>query len=197
MRNPESLRLFTIGHSNHQLEKLLDLLRQQEIEVVVDVRSQPYSKYAAHFNLDPLREAVNLEGMQFLFLGHSLGGRPEGDDFYDAEGHVRYDRVAQSPAFLEGIASLDQVLRHNRAAILCSEEDPAVCHRHLLVGRVLAERGIAMLHIRGDGRLQSDEDLKKNAAGEIQLMLFGDVEEKPWRSLRPIRPGSAAAPAEE
>ena len=128
-------------------------------------------------------------------MGKELGGRPDGEEFYDADDHVLYGRVAESPLFLEGIKRLEEIGKHSRAAIMCSEEDPAACHRHLLIGRVLAQRGISLLHIRSDGHIQKAEEL--TTLGEVPLveqLSFLD-EQTPdssdrgtheWRSLRPV-----------
>ena len=59
---------------------------------------------------------------------------------------------------------------------MCSEEDPAVCHRHLLVGRVLAGEGLTLRHIRGDGRLQTDADLAQ--AQKLITQTFANVRER-------------------
>lgn len=186
----QQTRLFSIGHSNHGLETFLGLLRQHGIEVLVDVRSQPASRYASQFDRGNLQEAAAQAGIKYLFLGRELGGRPPGDAYYDAEGHVRYDQVAEAPFFLEGVERLEQGAPRYRVALMCSEENPAECHRHLLVERVLAKRGIVMEHIRGDGRIQSAAELEAEERGpntENQLALFAEAVETPWRSVRAIR----------
>jgi uncharacterized protein (DUF488 family) len=88
-------RVYTIGHSNHPLE----LLRQQSIEVVADTRSLPRCNYATHFNGESLERSLIEAGFRYVYLGHQLGGRPQHAEFYDADGHVDYARVAQSEAF--------------------------------------------------------------------------------------------------
>jgi uncharacterized protein (DUF488 family) len=103
---PDERHLFTIGHSNHPLEKFIELLRRHGVEVVVDTRSQPYSRHAPHFNRDALRAALASAGIRYSFLGEELGGRPRGEEYYDAEGYVRYDRVAAADFFQTGIARL-------------------------------------------------------------------------------------------
>ena len=109
-RSKTDARLYSIGHSNHALETFLELLRQHRIEVLVDARSHPYSKFAPHFDAHSLKQAVIGAGMKYLFMGKELGGRPDGDEFYDAEGHVLYWRVAESHLFLDGIARLENDL---------------------------------------------------------------------------------------
>jgi uncharacterized protein (DUF488 family) len=179
----KELRLFTVGHSNQPVEAFIDLLREHEIGVVVDVRSSPYSKYVPHFNKEEIQQALENAGIKYLFLGRELGGRPEGSEFYDEENYVLYHRLAESPLFLAGVERLEKGLRQYRVAIMCSEEDPGVCHRQLLVGRVMRQRGVQVEHIRGDGTIE----LAAEPAGSKQLLLFDIPEKNPWRSLRPLR----------
>jgi uncharacterized protein (DUF488 family) len=181
-------RVYSIGHSNHALEEFLALLGRHAIEVLVDVRSQPYSRFAPHFNQEELRRAVEASGVRYLFLGRELGGRPPAAAFYDAEGYVLYDRVAQAPFFKQGIDQVVKLSAGQRAALLCSEEDPTVCHRFLLVGRVLNGLGVEVQHIRGDGRVQSDAELAAGERKETQGMLFAELEESPWKSIRSVLP---------
>lgn len=182
----EGRAIFTIGHSNHSLEKFLGLLEKQEIDVLVDVRSHPASRYAPHFNKDEIKKAAKGRGVKYLFLGRELGGRPEGDEFYDKDGRVDYGRVAQSDTFREGVRRLNDGAERFRVALMCSEENPAGCHRELLVGRVLREEGVEVRHIRGTGSIQSEED-----HAEDQLALFqGKQERKEWKSVKPIRSAS-------
>jgi uncharacterized protein (DUF488 family) len=157
--------LFTIGHSNVALDDFLGLLGQHGILAVADVRSVPRSRYVPHFNAGHLRDALARCDISYFPFGRELGGRPEGAGFYDAQGHVRYGRLAESPAFGEGIDRVLAGARTQRTALLCSEEDPARCHRHLLIGRVLGKRGVTVSHIRRDGRIETESDL---AAREIR-----------------------------
>ena len=78
---------------------------------------------------------------------------------------------------------LEKGLRQHVVAMLCAEEDPTGCHRRLLVGHVLAERGIAVGHIRGDGRLQAEGELSGAEANSNQLSLFDEIEAPPWKSI--------------
>jgi uncharacterized protein (DUF488 family) len=183
-------RVFTIGHSNHDAQTFVNLLKQHRIDVVADVRSQPYSKYATHFNADKIKSALADVGVRYVFLGRQVGGRPDDPQFYDADGYVLYDRLAASPSFLEGIERLEEDIQTCRVAVLCSEENPTVCHRNLLVGRVLIGRGVELWHIRADGRLQSQAELdRESCTGDPrQQLLFEEFDEKPWRSKRSVSP---------
>jgi uncharacterized protein (DUF488 family) len=159
----------------------VSLLKAHGIQAVTDVRSNPWSRFAPQFNREALEQSLSSYGIDYAFRGAELGGRPEGDAFYDDDGHVRYSKVAATPLFESGIRRLESESRGRRVAMMCSEEDPSDCHRRLLVARVLLERGFDVDHIRGDGRLQSEDEL---ATAERQQTLF--AEEKPWRSTRSV-----------
>lgn len=178
-------RMLTIGHSNHPIDRFLELLRQHLVEVVVDARSHPISKFAPHFDSESLKKALTERGLHYLHMGRELGGRPKGDEFYDQDGHVLYDKVAQSPVFLEGVSRLEKGIRDYRVALLCSEENPAACHRRLLISRVLEQRGVTVFHIRGDGRVQSEAEVAVECGSDDanQLALFEQVEAPQWKSI--------------
>src|SRR5947209_3558373 len=98
--------IYSIGHSNHRLEQFLALLQRHGIKVLADVRSVPYSRHAPAFNRRALEQALPAAGVDYLYLGSELGGRPESLDLYDADGHVNYGRIAGTPAFQAGIQRL-------------------------------------------------------------------------------------------
>src|SRR5215469_10403560 len=99
---------YTIGHSSHSAELFLALLANHAIQVVVDVRSAPYSRYAPQFDREILQRALGQGGFRYLFLGRELGGRPANQDYYDADGHVLYSRITSDPRFVEGIERLER-----------------------------------------------------------------------------------------
>lgn len=162
--------IFTIGHSRHAAEHFLALLREHEIEQLVDVRSQPHSKWAPHFDKGALARHLGDHRVEYVFLGRQLGGRPDSREFYRQDGTVDYVRRALAPDFVEGISCLVALGQCRRTAILCAEEDPTCCHRRLLVAPALARSGAAVVHVRGDGRLEPEPD---HASAATQLDLFG------------------------
>lgn len=184
-------RIFTIGHSSHPIALFVKLLSAQSIQAVVDTRSHPRSKYAPQYNSDALERSLRESGITYLFLGKELGGRPEGANFYDTDGRVLYERVAGSEFFGRGLERLQELMKEFRLAILCSEEDPSVCHRRLLISRVLREHGVIVEHIRGDGTVQSEEKLLESeaAAGrDPQLALFEYSPVSEWKSIPSVLP---------
>ncbi len=184
-------RVFTVGHSNQPLDSFLDLLGRQGINLVVDVRSSPYSQYTTHFNRESLQAAVEMRKVRYQFLGDLLGGRPSRSEFYDEEGFVRYDRLARSLTFQDGIRRLATLIQRNCVVLVCSEEDPSQCHRRLLIGRVLAEQGVEVLHLRGDGRVESEAEVARAETFRRtrgQKTLFDLEGPDKWKSTRSVLP---------
>ena len=185
---------FTIGHSNHAIEIWLALLRQHGVEVVADARSSPYSKYVPQFDKELIQRSLEDAGIRYLYFGAELGGRPANPAYYDAKGRVLYSRLRDDARFQAAIVRLESGIERFRVALLCGEEDPAHCHRRLLIGRVLTERGHTMLHIRGDGRLESDETVAAEAGKPLvdaQPALFAELDEDQWRSTVSVLPKRA------
>jgi len=181
----------TIGHSNHSIEVWLALVRQHGIEVVVDTRSSPYSKYAFQFDREQIQRSLEELGVRYLFLGEELGGRPANPAYYDATGRVVYSLLRKDSAFQAAIVRLEKGMERFRIALLCGEEDPAHCHRRLLIGRVLQERGHEMTHIRGDGLLETDDDVATRSGKALvdsQPALFAELDEDKWRSTASVSP---------
>ena len=167
------MTIWTVGHSRHELPALLVVLRGPGIELVADIRSRPFSRYNPQFNRERFGAALSEAGLGYLFLGAELGGRPPEPEFYDGDGHVRYGELAGTERFTEGLRRLLAESDRQRVAMLCSEEDPRICHRRLLVGRVLTTRGIPVRHIRGDGSVVREEDLGPLPQPMSQGTLFG------------------------
>jgi len=169
---PAISSIFTIGHSRHPLEKLLELLRAQRIEVLVDVRSHPSSRFSPHFSRNALARAIEGASMRYLYLGDALGGRPRPRECYGADGQVDYDLVEQQDFYRRGIERLLDGAARFRVCIMCAEEDPARCHRRLLIARTLVRRGAEVRHHRGDGAVLLEEELRAGP-GPTQLPLLG------------------------
>lgn len=173
--------LLTIGHSNHVPEHFQGLLGEHQIEVLVDVRSWPHSRYVEWADRTRLPELIAAAQVKYLFLGHQLGGRPDDPAFYDKEGYVLYGRVAGSHEFRKGLIRLQRGVKQYRVAVMCSEENPETCHRRLLVAKVMLDEGYAVTHVRGDGRSEAEPGPIELSSGS----LFDD-EEREWRSSRSV-----------
>jgi len=134
--------IWTVGHSNHPLDRFVALLRTAGVTAIADVRSAPYSRRVRHFNREPLRAALTEAGIAYVWLGEALGGKrgdapPPSEDAVNAA----LDRLADGAA-------------RYRVALMCAESDPARCHRSRLVAPLLLARGHTIRHLRADGSVE-------------------------------------------
>lgn len=131
-------KLFTLGHSNRSPDEFVALLRQHDVPLVADVRSQPTSARFPYFSSDPLQARLRDEGIAYRFWGDELGARRQEPECYDG-GQAKYDLIARTHAFQSGLDQIRMTLEGQPLALLCAEKDPLTCHRMILVCRHLRE----------------------------------------------------------
>jgi uncharacterized protein (DUF488 family) len=145
--------LFTIGHSNHPIERFVELLRSASVAAIADVRTVPFSRWVPRFSRTALERHLETAGIAYLFFGEALGGRPS-DTACWRDGRVDFDLVAATDSFRRGLDRVQLETSHRPVALMCAERDPLDCHRFLLVSRRLAERGAQIRHILADGAVE-------------------------------------------
>jgi len=149
----ECAPIYTIGHSNHDLDRFVSLLKVNGIEFLADVRSTPASRYSPQFDRQNLEQSGDLCAVRirYVYLGDLLGGRPADKSCWVGS-RVSYAKMAESPAFLKGIERVISGANQGRTiALMCSEKEPLECHRFLAISRVLAVKGVDVRHILEDG----------------------------------------------
>jgi uncharacterized protein (DUF488 family) len=166
-------RVLTIGHSSHPLTRFLELLRMHEVDLLLDVRSNPYSKFSPHFNRETLRRAVDGGMLLYGYGGDRLGGRPLDPAFLDDRGKPSYAKITVSRPFQEAIADLIAGLQEQggNLCLMCSEEDPTDCHRRCLVGAALARHGVVVCHVRGDGTVETEDAVARRSIDDQTSIL--------------------------
>jgi hypothetical protein len=154
-------RLFSIGHSNHDLPRLIELLQKAGVNAVADVRSHPFSQRHPKFNRPDLQWGLHEQEITYAFLGDLLGGRPRQASLYDPEGRVDYERMRSTAQVQTGLERLAEALDNFKVAMLCAEEDPLDCHRGLMITPALGEMGIVPCHLRGDGSVETTAEMEE------------------------------------
>jgi uncharacterized protein (DUF488 family) len=132
---PKVKRIFTIGHSNRGLEEFIEILKGAGVEVVVDVRRFPKSKFE-HFNRENLENGLKLAGIDYYYLGDKLGGFRRGG----------YENYTNTKEFNEGIEELVKIAEERLTAIMCAERLVFRCHRRFIAKR-LEEIGFKVIHL--------------------------------------------------
>lgn len=172
-------RIKTIGHSNHPIERFLELLEGGAVEAVVDVRSVPYSRRFPQFGRERLTQSLASRGILYRYEGAALGGKPKGSENYAA--------LAARPEFTDALSRLIAGAADTTFCLMCAEKDPLDCHRTVLVSRRLAERGVAIDHLLADGRQMSHDSIEEillESSGDGTPDLFTSSEERAVRLAR-------------
>ncbi len=136
------LRIYSVGHSNHPLDRFLQILHEHGIACVVDVRRFPTSNKHPHFKRQSLSERLPRAGIAYVWLGAALGGYRSGG----------YEAYLETDAFARGLAELEALAHAETTAFMCAEALYFRCHRRFIADR-LAAKGWRVTHIMPDGRL--------------------------------------------
>lgn len=172
--------LFTVGHSVHEINHFIKILKMNRIDAVADVRSSPYSKFTPQFNREPLKKSLKDHGIRYVFLGEELGARRDEPECYEGS-KVVYRKVANLPSFKIGISRLREGTEKMRVAIMCAEKDPLTCHRTVLVAHFARDQFSDTLHILEDGGIESRAEADLRLLTEYKLEkddLFSPYEER-------------------
>jgi uncharacterized protein (DUF488 family) len=159
----------TIGHSNHAIDRFVDLLKAGGVEVLVDVRSMPYSRRFPQFGRERLAARLAIAGILYRYEGAALGGKPKE--------HASYDELAQRPDFKDALGRLIASAPDTTLCLMCAEKEPLDCHRTVLVARRLAERGAAVEHLLASGGARAHVDIEETLLakdGEPDLFAVRD-----------------------
>lgn len=149
--------ILTIGHSNHDILAFLGMLGKQGIRVLVDVRSDPYSRYASQFNRTEFQRHVEAAGIEYRYSGAYIGGKPKDPSLCTPSGKPDYDKLASTESFQVELRAVVEIAKKKRVALMCSEADPMVCHRERILSQVLRSWGVKVTHIMPDGTAAEPE----------------------------------------
>ena len=147
--------MMTIGHSTLSIEAFLRALRENGVELLVDVRRYPGSRRHPQFGQEALFASLREAGIEAAWregLGGRRAARKDSVNTGWRENSFRgYADYMQTEAFR---AEIDWLVSQTPAcAIMCAEAVPWRCHRSLIADAVLA-RGLPVddLMVSADGR---------------------------------------------
>ena len=153
--------IYTVGHSTHQLDYFLELLKEYGVTCLIDVRSVAASSYNPQYNKDPLTSFLKRNGIQYLHFAEEFGARHNDPDLLDDEGKVDFAKVRKSWAFKNGVERIWQGLDKGfTISLMCSESEPFDCHRFSMVSIALDKDGFDVKHIMKDKTLKTNADLE-------------------------------------
>jgi len=155
--------IYTIGHSNYPVEKLIDMLKHYDVNCVIDIRGTPYSKYNVQYNKENIANTLTEAGFLYIYMAKELAAKRENKVSYNKEGYSDFEKVVTEKDFLNGIQRLKTGCEKGyRIALLGAMQEPIRCHRSILVGRALVEHKFDVKHILDDYTLASQENIEEN-----------------------------------
>jgi uncharacterized protein (DUF488 family) len=147
----ETMKIYSIGHSNRSSDELIDMLGRHGIRCLIDIRSSPGSARFRQFNRPTLERTLARAGILYRWEGGSLGGRRTavpGDARHRTldPGFRSYAAYMETPDFREGVDQILKQARICRTVFMCAEKEPSRCHR-FLISDYLTVRGHIVEHL--------------------------------------------------
>jgi uncharacterized protein (DUF488 family) len=154
--------IYTIGHSTHQLNFFLELLKIAEINCIVDVRSVPASAHNPQYNQDALKNFLKNNNITYLHFAKEFGARQTDYNLLDNEGRLDFVKFRKTEPFHQGVKRIRQGINNGfKIAIMCSESEPLDCHRFSMVSIGLENDGFEVRHILKDKSIKTNLELEK------------------------------------
>ncbi len=157
-----AMPIYTIGYGNRSIENFIKLLQSHNVKYLVDIRSQPYSRYSPNFSKDALDLHLKQQHISYVFMGDTLGGRPKDSSCYLDDGKVDYTILREKDFYQRGINRLCAAWEKQLPMVLmCSEMKPEECHRGKLIGNTLVEHGLVVTHIDEAGNTKTQYEINQ------------------------------------
>ena len=152
--------IFSIGHSTRSTDELIGLLREARVDLLVDIRTVPRSRFNPQFNTDALAASMAAAGIGYRHLA-ALGGLrqhpkdapPSRNTAWRSGAFRNYADYAETPAFRAGLDELLALAREHTPAIMCAEAVWWRCHRRIVTDYLLAA-GAEVQHILAPGKIE-------------------------------------------
>lgn len=175
----DKIPIYTIGYGSRTINEFIEILKKHQIEFLIDVRSNPYSKRYPEYNQENLKNYLKENQIQYVFMGEELGGKPKDVSCYNQEGKVDYHIIKTKDFFQKGIERLKKAYEKNiSVALMCSELDPCECHRSKLIGKTLSENNISVMHIDENNKLKDQYTvILEINKGKNEVNLFGETQQ--------------------
>ncbi|HOI77863.1 MAG TPA: DUF488 domain-containing protein [Methanofastidiosum sp.] len=116
--------IYTIGHSNRKISDFISILKKFNVELLVDIRTFPFSKYVPDYNKENISRSLKENCIEYLYKGDRLGGMPP-EGFNTYRKNERYNDALHE--------LLGEILGNQKTvALMCSEKDYNNCHRRFV-----------------------------------------------------------------
>lgn len=171
--------LYTIGYSGFKLNTFIDILKENNIDLIIDVRSLPYSQYNVEYNKEHLEKILNANNIFYRNYALEFGARQDNRAYYP-NGYLDFKLFSQSEQFQNGIKKMQQTMKKNYTfSLMCSEKDPIRCHRAILVSKAFHELGYQVIHLLPNKKKLTQNDIESDLLDiyfpdRLQLNMFSE-----------------------
>ena len=150
------MKLFTIGYAGKNINEFISILKENNINSIVDVRTIPMSKTFPEYNSNSIKEILKKNGIYYLSFANEFGARRLEQEVYDSiidfNGNnikvVDFQKVYNLPIFLQGVNRINEGIKKGlNIAFMCSEKNPFDCHRANMVAEYFYQNNFEIIHI--------------------------------------------------
>lgn len=150
-------KIFTIGYTSYDIENFIKVLKKNNINLLIDVRSSPYSTVHKDYDKENLENILSKHGIIYRNYSKEFGAR-QNNSVYFSNGILDFVKFSKSPKFIDGIKRIKNGIKHNKTiCLMCAEKDPIYCHRTIMISRFLKEYGFDIIHL-----LENDNSITQN-----------------------------------
>lgn len=169
---------FTIGHSTRSIDDFIDLLRQAEVQRIVDVRTVPRSRTNPQYNGDVLPQTLSAFQIGYTHItalgglrGHVRDISPSVNAFWENQSFHNYADYAMTDAFRAGLAKLRELGHMQRSAVMCAEAVWWRCHRRIIADYLIAA-GETVFHILRAGHIEPARSTDAARPGPRETLIY-------------------------
>lgn len=161
--------LYTIGYATKSISEFIEILKLNNIDSLVDVRTSPFSKQFPEYNENNLKRTLKENGIIYLSFKEEFGARRIEPEAYIKKTMyndvnidvVSFERVYQLEAFKSGYNRIeDGIVKGYNIAFMCSEKYAYDCHRGIMVAEFFYRNGYTINHIVDKNTMISHEEIE-------------------------------------
>lgn len=172
-------QIYTIGYSCFDINEFISVLKKYNITCLVDVRSNPHSKFYVDYNKENLEAVLQKNNILYRNYVKEFGARQEENKYYTDE-ILDFAKFVKSDSFISGIKKIESGIKMGYTFVLmCAEKDPSTCHRNIMIAKEFYNRGYIVKNILSDTTIETQDNIEKRLLDcyfphRTQLTLFGD-----------------------
>lgn len=176
--------LYTIGYSGfYDTADFIAALKKYNIDVLIDVRSMPFSRGFEQYNRNNVEPLLKEKGIYYRNYANEFGARQKERAFY-RDGRLDFAVFAASEQFQEGVRKIEKSVRQNyTVCFMCAEKEPIDCHRAILVSKAFYDIGYQIIHIMPGDKTKTQDDLNLELINSLNFFDQMSCDEKDYLAL--------------